>query len=411
MYLPIGFVLLILLAVPQLLAQTRLSSDAPQNGKERLQTGNTNMPGRISQEKVLADARNFIARNNIKGTRVAATQQSVEQYRDDLVAILAAQRATLVGFNLPGTERIDAVSASLQAMTTEDLLKLKDVADLSALKTLIVQQSLVISRSVELHKRELIQRQQRLSAAKAAGLYPGSFPEAQYSVLCPLNPQPNEALFAAGVIFVAAELVAALANVGCSQEVFGTNGKLVCIITEVIRSAAAFAHFYVEFCAENTDAGAIVGTYQRLEYIKDQLEFSIQNDNNNKAMLSTQLSNAENHIVTNDNNNLATLTGQAASALTLRVRQAVEANLASDLTTIAGVSLFQLPASRGGYLEVARQLLIDTYNAHVAAAGTGVVIYNPSGELSLGATYTTQGKYREAYYQYRRGYRSVVKFP
>ena len=85
--------------------------------------------------------------------------------------------------------------------------------------------------------------------------------------------------------------------------------------------------------------------------------------------------------------------------------------MASDLTTVTGVSLFQLPASRGGYLEVARQILIDTYNAHVAAAGAGVTVYNPSAELSLGATYTSQGKYREAYYQYRKGYRNVVKYP
>jgi hypothetical protein len=128
-------------------------------------------------------------------------------------------------------------------------------------------------------------------------------------------------------------------------------------------------------------------------------------------MRTRQLTNAENHIFTNDNNNKAALSSQTSSFQTLTIRTAIERNLAADPATVAAVALFQLPASRGGYLETVRQTLIDTYNAQVAAAGPGVVIYNPANELSLGATFTTQGKYREAYYYYRRAFRSIVKYP
>ena len=162
------------------------------------------------------------------------------------------------------------------------------------------------------------------------------------------------------------------------------------------------------------DTGAVAPTgaiFNRLEYIHNQLDYSIANDNANKAMLSTQLANAENHVVSNDNNNKAALSSQSGSFQTLATRMAIEANLAEDPTSFSGAGLFETPASQGGYLEVARQILIDSYNAHVAAAGAGVTVYNPSNELSLGATFTAQGKYREAYYYYRKGYRSVVKYP
>ncbi|HEX9004349.1 MAG TPA: hypothetical protein VGB07_30830 [Blastocatellia bacterium] len=400
--------LISLMAAPRANAQDRAAKKTDQ----KIFPAAGQMPGQTNKARILADAREYLVRNKIKAVRVEATQESVEQFRNDLIAILNAQRGTLIGYNLPGVGNVDTAIATAQGFTTEDLMKLKSVADLTDLKGLIVQQSQVIARSVELRRKEMAQRQQRLTAAKAAGTYPGPFPEPEYTTsICPANPQPAEALFAAGLIFLIADLVKSLAALACDQTILGFNGALVCLVTEAIFGAASFAFFYVEFCDEDTSGAGINVSYDRAEYIKDQLEFSIQNDNANKAMLSTQLTNAENHIVTNDNNNNAALSSQAASALTLTTRIAIELNLASNLTTDAAVALYQLPASRGGYLEIVRQTLIDTYNAQVAAAGAGVTVYNPSAELSLGATYTTQGRYREAYYQYRKGYRSVVKYP
>jgi hypothetical protein len=405
-------ILLSFIAAPYANAQNPAVKKSPQKPLLPISKTAGSMPGQNSKEMILAKARAYLTQNNIKVVAVEATQQNVEQFRADLIAILNAQRGTLIGFNLPGVDSVDKAIAKAQSFTTEDLMKLNSVADLTDLKTLIVQQSQIIATGVELRKKEIAVRQQKLAAAKAAGLYPGAFPEPEYTLsICPANPQPAEALFAAGLIFIAAELVKNLAALACEQTILGFNGALVCLVTEAIFGAANFAFFYVEFCDEDTTGAGIKAGYERAEYIKDQLDFSIQNDNNNKAMLSTQLTNAENHIVTNDNNNKATLSNQAVNVQTLATRIAVELNLASDLTTGAAVGVYQLPASQGGYLEIARQILIDTYNAQLAAAGAGVVIYNPSAELSLGATYTAQGKYREAYYQYRKGYRSVVKYP
>ncbi len=93
------------------------------------------------------------------------------------------------------------------------------------------------------------------------------------------------------------------------------------------------------------------------------------------------------------------------------IRREVETNLAADPTTTAAIGLFQMPATQGGYLEIARKTLMDIYASQVAVAGPGVIVYNPVNELALGATLTAAGKFREAYYQYRRGYRLVVKYP
>ena len=70
-----------------------------------------------------------------------------------------------------------------------------------------------------------------------------------------------------------------------------------------------------------------------------------------------------------------------------------------------------MPATQGGYLEIARLTLMAIYASQVAVAGAGVNVYNPVNELALGATLTAAGKFREAYFQYRRGYRLVVRYP
>lgn len=336
------------------------------------------------------------------------TEANFVKYQSDLRAIILGQKEIAKMLHLEDkiNEMLDPL---LQEMPT---LKFSDLPpdyprfpDLTTLKSAVLGQQQMMAQAIA-----------NGTARVAQYLPTDPFPGAQYSLnLCPLNPQPGEVAYASGFVLLAAELVYDLAQDACNQTilafVFGGNTRLACIVVDIVLAAARIINYPIAFCDNDTLYGQLKGSNNRTEYIKDQLAFSINNDNANKAALSTQLTNAESHIVTNGNNNKAALSGQIDAFQTLTVKSAIERNLAADPTTIAAVGLFQLPASRGGYLEVVRQTLIDTYNAQVAAAGAGVTVYNPSAELSLGATYTSQGKYREAYYYYRKAYRSVVKYP
>ncbi len=332
------------------------------------------------------------------------TQVNFEQFRSDLIAILNIQKETATMMQLNINDRIDPAIQQAMAMQISDIEALKQgLVDLTSLKEAVLQQKALITQGFA------------SQAAQTSQFSPNDpFPEIGKASVCPL-PITTQAAFASGLVVLAAGFVKALAADACNQIIAvlisGGNLALLCIITDVIYFAARIIDYPIQFCYNDGTAQTILATFNRLEYIHNQLDFSIANDDKNKAELSTQLTNAENHIVTNDNNNKAALSSQTASFQTLAVRASIERNLAADPTTIAAAGLFQLPASRGGYLEVARQTLIDTYNAQVAAAGAGVVVYNPSNELSLGANFTSQGKYREAYYYYRKAYRSIVKYP
>ncbi|MBI1764024.1 MAG: hypothetical protein HYR56_21575 [Acidobacteria bacterium] len=336
------------------------------------------------------------------------TVANFEQYQNDLRTILLAEKeiGKLVNVGDKVSEMLDPMLEQLPGLKYSDLPPdYPGFPDLSILKAAVIEQQQVMARAFA------------QSATKAAQFSPTDpFPGAQYSLnLCPLNPQPPEVAYSVGFALLAAELVRELAQRACNQTilafVFGGNFKIVCVISDAVYFALKVAYFPIKFCDDDTVGGNLKGANLRAEYVHNQLDYSIANDNANTAALSTQMTNAENHIVTNDNNNKAALSSQTATFQALTLRTAVERNLAADPTTVAAVGLFQLPASRGGYLESARQIVIDTYNAQLASAGAGVVVYDPSSDLALGASFTAQGKYREAYYYYRKAYRSIVKYP
>ncbi|MEP7336330.1 MAG: hypothetical protein ABI977_01070 [Acidobacteriota bacterium] len=390
-------ILLVSLVSSPLLAQTARQSVLPER-----QAGARVVPEQDSQmiTAVVHGRTISMARPRM----LKATQANFEQFRSDLLAILNIQKETATMMHLDINDRLDSAIQQVAALQLSDIETLQQgIVDLSFLKEAV------------LHQKELIAPGLASRAARTAQFSPNDpFPDAEYASVCPL-PIPTEVAFTSGLVVLTAGFVKALAADACNQIlavlISGGNLALLCIITDIIYFAARIIDYPIQFCYNDGTYGQIKGIFDRLEYIHNQLDYSIANDNTNKALLSTQLTNAENHVVTNDNNNKAALSSQTASFQTLAIRAAIERNMAADPATTSAVGLFQLPASRGGYLEVARQTLIDVYNAQVAAAGPGVVIYNPSSDLSLGATFTAQGKYSEAYYYYRKGYRSVVKYP
>jgi hypothetical protein len=339
----------------------------------------------------------------------APTEDNFNKYKSDLLTILTAQRSTLVVMHLTDPELLSQVDASIQEVQALSFSELGEnypgFPDLTQLKLVITNQQLQVAQAYA------------RGGSVVKQFTPGDpFPETKYASYCPLSPQPPEVAFTSGLVKLVADQVYEISEDFCDQiqSILGVGGNfaLACIVTKIIQKVATAIDYPIQQC--HIDTGNVAQSsaiFSRLEYIHDQLDYSIANDNTNKALLSTQLTNAENHIVSNDNNNKTALSTQLNSFQALSTRMTIETNLAEDPAAYAATGLFETPASQGGYLELARQILIDTYNAHVAAAGAGVTIYNPATELSLGATYTAQGKYREAYYYYRRGYRNVVKYP
>lgn len=367
----------------------------------------------MAQEKAQA-ARQVTAEVNGRKVTIdvppnlAPTEANFNQYKSDLLTILTAQKSTLVVMQIQSENIVGQVDSAIQQVQALEFSTLGEnypgFPDLTALKAAVTGQQQMMA--------QLMAKTQ----TKFAQFTPGDpFPPIKYASFCPLNPQPPEVAFTSGLLLQIARTVKEIAQDFCQQitEILGGGGNfaLACLVTDIVYHAAIIIDYPIQACHGDTNLIAPGIIFDRLDYIHDQIDYSIANDNTNKALLSTQMTNAESHIVTNGNNNKAALGGQIGSFQTLATRMAIEANLAEDPATFAGAGLFEVPASQGGYLEVARQILIDTYNAHVAAAGAGVTIYNPSSELSLGATYTSQGKYREAYYYYRKAYRSVVKYP
>jgi hypothetical protein len=337
------------------------------------------------------------------------TEANFEQYRNDLLAIMAVQKETakLLRSQL-AAELLEAGIAQVHKLTYADYTKNNSPGfpELGILKDAVTQHHIALAQA-------LADGRMRLSNYT---IPTDAFPDAQYATnLCPLNPQPPEVVYTSGFLLIAAETALNISKDACQQIISGlaagSNYSLACIPQTVIYLGIKIAHYFIDFCDRDTTAGQVKGIFMRAEYLKDQLNYSRDRANAHKAALSTQLTNAENHIVTNDNNNKAALSTQTDAFKTQALRTAIERNLAADPAAVAGIGFFQLPASRGGYLELARQLVIDTYNAQLAIAGAGVVIYDPSSDLSQGATFTAQGKYREAYYYYRKAFRSIVKFP
>jgi hypothetical protein len=369
----------------------------------------------LAQEKPKASRKPRIVTKVIHGRTVTMaepmvlekTEANFNKYRDDVLAILQAQKATMIRMGIPYEPRLDIAIQEATALRFSDIkAEQPGFVDMTQLRASIVDQQNAVNAALT-----------ALETRRAQFAPSDPFPVADWASFCAdsLMPQPPEVAYASGIALLIAEMTQQVAQNICDQALFvfgiGGNSKLGCIIPDIIYGVTRAIDWPIQQCHGDVMNAQVTGGFDRLKYLHDLLNFNIDNDTTNKMLLSTQMTNAENHVVTNDNNNKAALSGQLDAFQTLNLRMSIAANLAEDPATIAAVGSFETPASKGGYLELARQMVIDTYTAHLAAAGAGVTIYNPANELSLAATFTAQGKYREAYYYYRRAYRSIVKFP
>jgi hypothetical protein len=94
------------------------------------------------------------------------------------------------------------------------------------------------------------------------------------------------------------------------------------------------------------------------------------------------------------------------------LRIAIEHDLLNVLDS--RVSLFQMPASQGGYLNATdglsvRWVVADTIRMQESAGYTGEYIRNAKDEYAAAETLLASGDYKSAYARYRKAYRAAVR--
>jgi hypothetical protein len=101
---------------------------------------------------------------------------------------------------------------------------------------------------------------------------------------------------------------------------------------------------------------------------------------------------------------LDTLLVNLANFQAQHLRLQIEENLAAG-TNDAAIGQFELPASKGGHLELARAITLETIDKLQAA---GQNVRNARAFLAKGDQYRAAGKYKDAYDQYRQAYRTAT---
>lgn len=128
--------------------------------------------------------------------------------------------------------------------------------------------------------------------------------------------------------------------------------------------------------------------------------------NNTKNELNTNITNTKNELNTTINDN-RTLIINNANSNTLQLtnfslRLMIEADLATpDSSTPLGI--FETPASKGGYIEIARMIVFETIRNL-----TGATVAQANAILASADSLLAAGKYKAAYAALRKAYKSAA---
>jgi hypothetical protein len=237
---------------------------------------------------------------------------------------------------------------------------------------------------------------------------------------------------AADVIFIAAAGIRAGLSRGCNQVLVvlgeGGNTSAACIAADVVYFVAVALRAKLLACDVDYTERTVDASFSRLEHLHTDLENSVANDNTNKTAIVNNDNTNKTAIINNDNTNTTTITGNDNSNKTtilaaitasqiavnantdagknelrnLILRTQIEANLAEDHDDAVG--LYMTPGANGGYLELARAIVIDT----IAKLG-GKHTVDANKQLAQGDAQNASGNFFKAYSFYRQAYRTAVK--
>lgn len=235
------------------------------------------------------------------------------------------------------------------------------------------------------------------------------------------NRVPESELLYARIGLQGLELTNALAKDVCGQDLgalgFTGNLSVVCILFDVAYMIPRFFYDNVTLCEGFIDGAEATASYQRLGYIHGEvgdvkagiaglgagITSGFDTVNRKLEVANGKLDTA----ISKANVILSKLDAQhdfLEGFRTLTVRMAIEENLTGNGN--GKVSLFQLPGMFGGYLEVVRQIVLETIQGNRAA---GQQVYNAQKEFDRGNDALQKGNYKTAFDQYRKAYAEAVK--
>ena len=155
----------------------------------------------------------------------------------------------------------------------------------------------------------------------------------------------------------------------------GANTSVMDILPkELIGWASIFKDIILDISTDVSSA-EVTGSYDRLEFIRDQIK-SIGGDVN---ILNDGLSDSRN----------------------ISIQTEIEENLAGNGGHPHPLAIFQLPEQYGGYLELAKNIVIETIGSKLAA---GQSVYDAQIYLDRANLEFTMGEYKKVYLNYCKAY-------
>jgi len=422
---------------------------------------------------VKAETTGKLIKESIKNRdgRKEFTPAELEEMRTALLELLSSTQYATPMFEKgqaarQATDNYNALNAQIQQLSTTELTAFR-----TALNPASIQEKLRIA--MEKINDAKSQSSSRLETAGLPAIaYYCQGQASELGISAPVSPSTLSAsddifFIAEGVRDLAQNACNQVAVVVVLGEGGGANTRLLCNISDAVYLVAKALNQKYHFCDSDYDSSTVAANFERLGHIHTDLENSVANDNTNKTAIitndntnKTSIVNNDNTnktaivdndntnktaIVTNDNTNKDTILTNANANYTA-LNSLINAALASiignanankdemknlllrtqieaDLSVNDGqpfVGLYQLPASvcfpsldssgaalafpqQCGLLDLVRSITLQT----IVNTGNDS---NAMKSFNKADAYKAQGKYPDAYKNYRKAYKEAVKY-
>jgi len=132
----------------------------------------------------------------------------------------------------------------------------------------------------------------------------------------------------------------------------------------------------------------------------------INNDNTNTTNINNKIDLSKTTIINNDNTNATNIVNNSNSntaiLTTLSLRLMIEADLQQPDNSVP-LALFETPTAKGGYLEMVRSIVVETYK-NLTTLSTAQI----TAALAQGDSYANAKNYKAAYAAYKKAYKTAA---
>ena len=264
------------------------------------------------------------------------------------------------------------------------------------------------------------------TSASTGSIDPGSNQQLQYQVDPSTNlitRIPSDVILGYDATRFIADTIRDFSQDACKEDILGENASLACIPLDALAVIADAIDEAIHFCDDDltgsvidTSYTGIADVYANLLTIGKSLDSHVTTANTD---VDTNITAANTDIDTNikaantDIDNKITTQVQAAVTslqATQAANQALNMQLAIESELLqagsGGLGSFELPAAYGGYLELTRQIVVNTIQKFQAA---GQSVGSAQTSLSLGDAALATNDYKSAFTYYKNAYRLAVQ--